>query len=332
MPKAVASHQQPTSPGSPGTASVDERTRMNPPLNGGTVSPRPRAGGISPASVPGSAMARSAKLLRAHAFDTWPPELDADLKTTLASKRHEREAIDLIRGFHPEIPESLIWARIVYLGLSDRIRSPYRKHIWSQEDDNILWRDYGRSRNASHNAIEEILRRHPEWSRDSVVWRAHVLGLSWTGRVAHQRWSPALDHRLLSLTGCPLDTISRRLNRSKKSIQARLRRLGFASDFFGGFKTKDLILDLRITGTTVVRWARLGWIKRKAGRVSEDSLRQLCRNHPEEIPFETLNREVQNWLKLSMDYGRGSSPVSPKPPSKESDSPRVRLNRSAEAE
>ena len=276
-------------------------------------------------------MARSAKLLRAHAFDTWPPELDADLKKTLASKRHERETVELIRGFHPGISENLIWARIVYLGLSERIRSPYRKHIWSQEDDNILWRDYGRSRNASHHAIEEILRRHPEWSRDSVVWRAHVLGLSRNEQAPHQRWSPALDHRLLSLMGYPLDTISHRLNRSRKSIQARLRRLGFTSDFFGGFKTKDLILDLRITGTTVVRWTRLGWIKRKAGRVSEESLRLLCRNHPEDIPFETLNREVQNWLKLSMDYGRGSSSVSPKPPAKVSDSPRVKLNRSAEA-
>ena len=272
MPKAVASHQQPTSPGSTGTASVDERTRPNPPSNGGMVSARPRAGGISPASVPGSAIARSVKLLRAHAFDTWPPELDTDLRKTLASKRNEREAIDLIRGFHPEISENLIWARIVYLGLSGRIRSPYQKHIWSQEGDNILWRDYGRSRNASHHAIEEILRRHPEWSRDSVVWRAHVLGLSRNEQTPHQRWSPALDHRLLSLMGYPLDTISHRLNRSRKSIQARLRRLGFTSDFFGGFKTKDLILDLRIAGTTVVRWARLGWIKRKGGRVNSRRL------------------------------------------------------------
>jgi hypothetical protein len=108
------------------------------------------------AGVPGSAIAKTAKLLRAHAFETWPPELDEDLKKTLASKRHEREAIELIRGSHPEIPENLIWARIVYLGLSNRIRSPYRKHIWSQEDDNVLWRDYGRSRNASHRAIEDL--------------------------------------------------------------------------------------------------------------------------------------------------------------------------------
>ena len=79
MPKAVASHQQPTSPGSTGTASVDARTRSNPPSNGGTVSLRPRVGGISLANMPGSAIAKSAKLFRAHAFDTWLPELDTEL-------------------------------------------------------------------------------------------------------------------------------------------------------------------------------------------------------------------------------------------------------------
>jgi hypothetical protein len=331
MPKAVVSHQQPTSPGSPGTASVDARTRRNPPLNGGTVSPRSRAGGISLASVSGSAIAKSAKLLRAHAFDTWPPELDSDLKKTLASTGHERQAIDLIRGFHPEIPENLIWARIVYLGLSDRIRPPYRKHIWSREDDDILQRDYGRSRSASHAAIEEILRRHPEWSRDSVVWRAHSLGLGQAQPEAHLRWSPALDHRLLSLMGCQLDTIAHRLSRSRKSIQARLRRLGYTSDFFDGFKTKDLILDLRVTDATVVRWTRLGWIKRKAGRVTEESLRWLCRNHPEEITFDALSRDIQNWLRLSMDYGRGDSSKPTKLPKQDMKSAQLVLNRSAAA-
>lgn len=329
MPKAVVRHQQPTSPGSSGTASVNARTRSNPPLNGGTVSPQSRAGGISSASMPGRA--KNAKLFREHAFDTWPPELDRDLRKTLASKGHERQAIEIVRAFHPEIPENVIWARILYLGLSDRIRPPYRKHRWCQEDDDILRRNYGRSRGDSHEAIEEILRRHPEWSRDSVIWRARVLGLSQVEHVPHLRWSPALDNRLISLMGCQLDTIAHRLSRSRKSIQARLRRLGYTSDFFGGFKTKDLILDLRVTETTVVHWTQLGWIERKAGRVTEESLRWLCRNHPEEITFDTLSRDIQNWLRLSMNYSPGSSSVFAKPPAKDTDSIRAKLNRPAAA-
>jgi hypothetical protein len=77
--------------------------------------------------------------------------------------------------------------------------------------------------------------------------------------------------------------------------------------FFGGFKTKDLVLDLRVSEAQVNRWVRRGWLERKKGRITEDSLRWFCRDHPEEIPFDTLAPETQNWLRLSMDYGRGTA-------------------------
>jgi hypothetical protein len=105
--------------------------------------------------------------------------------------------------------------------------------------------------------------------------------------------------------GCQLETISRRLKRSEKSVLARLRRLGWGADFFGGFKTKDIVLDLRVSEATVYDWVRRGWLVRKKGRITEESLRWLCRHHREVIPFETLPPETQNWLRLSMDYGRG---------------------------
>jgi hypothetical protein len=54
----------------------------------------------------------------------------------------------------------------------------------------------------------------------------------------------------------------------------------------------------------VNRWIRLGWLRRKKGRITEESLRWLCRHHPEEIPFETLTPEARNWLTLSLGYGR----------------------------
>jgi hypothetical protein len=156
------------------------------------------------------------------------------------------------------------------------------------------------------NAIEKILQLHPEWSRDAVVWRARVLGLTRHRATPPELWSPTLDHYLLSLMGCQLETIARRLKRSKQSVLARLRRLGWGADFFGGFKTKDLVLDLRVSEAQVNRWVRRAWLERKKGRITEESLRSLCRHHPEEIPFDTLVPETQNWLRLSMDYGRGT--------------------------
>ena len=185
-------------------------------------------------------------------------------------------------------------------------RRRYRKHEWTDEEDQILRHEYGCSRASSRDAIEKILQLHPDWSRDAVVWRARVLGLTQHRATPPKRWSSPLDHYLLSLMGCQLDTIARRLNRSKKSILARLRKLGWGADFFGGFKTKDLVLDLRVSEAIVNGWVRRGWLKRKKGRITEESLRWLCRHHPEEIPFETLPIEAQKWLMLSMGYGRGA--------------------------
>jgi hypothetical protein len=239
--------------------------------------------------------------------DPWPRELDAYLKEALGSSHgQERHAIASIRASHPGLTTERIWSRIVRLGLTNRKRAPYRKHEWTADEDEILRDEYGRSRASSHSTIEKILAIHPDWSRDAVVWRARTLGLTRRRTRPHQRWSSTLDHYLLSLMGCQVDTIARRLKRSKKSVLARLRRLGWTAEFFGGFKTKDLMFDLRVSEATVNRWIRLGWLERKKCRITEGSLRSLCRRHPEEIPFEALASETQNWLRLSLDYGRGA--------------------------
>ena len=299
MPKAATS-QTPTSPGSAGAAEVQVRTNA--------VPLRLPTEGVSslysiPSRTPNNGHPRSFP-----SFETWPPELDDELrKVLLSTPGAERNAIAAIKDSHHELTEDLIWSRIVYLGLTNRKRAPYRKHEWTTEEDEILLNQYGSSRAASRKAIEHILRLHPDWSRDAVVWRARVLGLTQHRATAPQRWSSAQDHYLLSLMGCQLETIARRLNRSKKSVLARLRRLGWSADFFGGFKTKDLVLDLRVSEAVVEEWVRSGWLERKNGRITEESLRWLCRHHSEEIPFQSLTPEAQNWLTLSMGYGRGDT-------------------------
>jgi len=238
--------------------------------------------------------------------DCWPVELDDCLRAILVrAPGKESLAISTIRESHPELPEDLIWSRIVYLGLTNRKRRPYRRQEWTEEEDKILREEYGHNRASSRSAIERIQELHPEWSRDAIVWRARVLGLTQHRTKPHMRWSRTHDHCLASLMGCQPETIARRLGCSKKSVLARLRRLGWGADFFGGFKTKDLVVDLRISEGVVADWVRRGWLERKHGRITEESLRWLCRHHPDEIPFEALTPEMQNWLRLSMDYGRG---------------------------
>jgi len=63
---------------------------------------------------------------------------------------------------------------------------------------------------------------------------------------------------------------------TKKSALGRLRRLDWGAEFFGGFKTKDLVRELRVPETAIERWVRLGWLRRKRGTASRKSLFVGC--------------------------------------------------------
>ncbi len=304
MSKAGAISETPAFPRSSGTAA--EEVPMRPKTASAEQAARQESPATKPGSIAESLRGRTRKNGRRPfaSLDEWPRDLDTFLIEFLAGDRgDERGAIACIRRSHPQFSEDLIWLRIVYLGLTDRERPPYRKHQWTADEDGILRSDYGRSRASTQAAIEKILAMHPDWSRDAVVWRARALGLSQHRDRPHRVWTPALDHLLLSLQGCQPETIAKRLGCTKPSALGRLRRLGRGAEFFGGFKTKDLIRELRLPETAIQRWVRLGWLRRKRGRITDDSLRWLCRHHPEEIPFETLAPETRNWLKLSLGYG-----------------------------
>ena len=96
---------------------------------------------------------------------------------------------------------------------------------------------------------------------------------------------PAQDHYLVSLMGCQLETSPgvepfQEIRAGTPSL-VRLER-----GLFGGFKTKDLVLDLRVSEAVVEEWVRSGWLERKNGRITEDSLRYLCRHHSKRFHFK----------------------------------------------
>ncbi len=117
------------------------------------------------------------------------------------------------------------------------------------------------------------------------------------------------EQLLLQQTNRPLEAIAKRLDRSPSSILAKLRRLGHSADFFGGFKTKDLVHHLQVPPSTIRRWQRRGWLRRRKGRITEASLRELCQNHPDEIPFLLLPAEKRFWLQMVMGYPRPCRPM-----------------------
>ena len=109
---------------------------------------------------------------------------------------------------------------------------------------------------------------------------------------------------LISCEGFEMEGIEKRMKRSIASIRARLAALDRGAEFFGGFKTKDLMEMLHLNESAIRRLERKQLLLRERGRITEDSLRSLCREHPEEIPFETLDDDTKRMLVVDYEYAK----------------------------
>ena len=304
MPKRTSRAQHPSSPGLAGAASVDLHGSASFPSSEGAgpklreetdVSPQSGLNGLHKSSLNGIARC-----------NCWTSELDDFLRDSARSgEDHEKRSIDAIRRGHPGIAKSVIWDRIVYLGLTKRARPPYDSHEWTDAEDKILFAEYGNGREGAHAATVKILTLHPEWTHDAVAWRAQALGVTNHRSEPPRRWDHRLDEMLRELADCSLETIARRLRRTPKAILARIRRLGFDATFFGGQKTKDLVRYLNVSEAQVKSWVHAGWLVRKHSRITDESLAQFCREHSDLIPFDSLTVEAQNWVR-SLGYQRPS--------------------------
>ena len=299
MPKQSSRAQHPSSPGTAGAASVDEKGSLQ--VDGGAAA-ESREFALDATSTRNRSL--NGDQTELCCSECWSRELDQLLTQAAKAGKDERESI---RQTYPKLSQTLIWERIVLLGLTDRRRPPYREHEWTQIEDDILRAEYGNGRKGAHAATSKILALHPNWSHDAVAWRAQALGVANHRRTPTRRWNHQLDEALREQADCTLETIARRLGRSHKSILARIRRLGFDADFFGGHKTKDLVRYLRVNEAQVNAWVHLGWLTRKRGRITDDSFTSFCRDHPESIPFDKLTSEAQNWVR-SLGYRAPATP------------------------
>ncbi len=238
-------------------------------------------------------------------FASWFRELDEVLVDLCQRGRNgERQAIVAMRARHPQISATTIWARIVYLGLTTSKRPPYRRYEWSAEDLEALGAGYRHGRSGASRTIVALLEQHPDWSR-SVIWRkAKSLGLSGRRNGGYRPWSEEADRMLISCEGFEMKGIEKRMKRSIASIRSRLAALDRGAEFFGGFKTKDLMEMLHLDQSAIRRLERRHLLRRERGRITEDSLRSLCREHPEEIPFETLDEDTKQMLVADFEYAK----------------------------
>ncbi|MCL5746444.1 MAG: hypothetical protein M1541_21350, partial [Acidobacteria bacterium] len=172
-------------------------------------------------------------------------------------------------------------------------------------DLKILASGYRNGPNGASRTIDVLLEQHPpDWLRALIGRRVKTLGLSGRRDGGYRPWSEEADRMLISCEGFEMERIGRRMKRSIASIRSRLAALDCGAEFFRGFEKKDLMEMLHVDQSAIRRLERRGLLLREGGCITEDSLRSLCREHPEEIPFETLDEDTKRILIADYKYAQ----------------------------
>lgn len=286
MPKAVPPSQQPSSPG------LSEADRVSP----STAPERHLADPCVPAP-PGTVSDNRPLAVPQTDSGEWTSQFDAYLCQALCSGAlNEREAVAAIRAANPAWSREFVWKHVRLLRPDTPPQVPRDRYVFSVAEDALLRESYGKDRRSTRGAIDAILAEHPEWPRRAVIERGRQLGLSRRNQHRSVRWSDGEVIQLLNLQEKPVRYISKMLNRRPASIRAKLKRMKQTADFFGGFKTKDLMALMMVTEETIKRWETLGWLRRDSGRITAKSVEDFCLLHPEEAKLERLDPETANYL------------------------------------
>jgi hypothetical protein len=182
--------------------------------------------------------------------------------------------------------------------VADSKRDPV---VWTPELDAIIREGYSQGWLGARNAINKIQRLHLKWRSQHVWERARELGFDQRFVQECPPWSAADDAYLLDYAQeQSVKTIARMLHRSEKAVRWRLAKLGASCKVEDNYSQKELARDLRVSPRTVRRWEAAGFLERREGRITHESLQEFCRKHASEINYHALDREMQRWLKDCM--------------------------------
>ncbi len=183
--------------------------------------------------------------------------------------------------------------------------------VWTPELDAIVREGYARGWSGAREAINRIQSSHPKWFSHLIWDRAEQLGFK--KRYVRERppWSASDDAALMDFAQeQSAKTIASWLHRTEGAVLERFSRLRESARVRDNYSQLDLARDLRVSPKTVRRWEAAGVLKRRDGRITHDSLQQLFRKRGSEINFDTLDREMQQWLIDSVGFAPvESSPV-----------------------
>jgi hypothetical protein len=165
---------------------------------------------------------------------------------------------------------------------------------WTAELDELLksaWTSGGLR--AAQRAIRQY---QPTWSIYSIKKRAAALSLC---RPRASAWTQAdIDHMLWAIdTNASLTLIAQRLGRSVGAVRHKLRALGYTVESLGGYKVKELAEMMSVPVGRVRYWVAEKLLVTKGGRITESSLSKFLADNPKKIPFDSLNQDMQSWLR-----------------------------------
>ncbi len=193
------------------------------------------------------------------------------------------------------VPPEQVGDEIVSEERNETRRDPV---VWTAELDAIIREGYSRGLAGAREAINRIQSLHPKWRSHNIWERAQELGFDQKYVQERPPWSAADDALLLDFAQeQSVKTIARWLHRTEAAVRRRFTELGKSSRVQDNYTQEELARDLRVSPKTVRRWEAAGYLERRDGRITHESLEEFCRKHASEIKFEALDREMQLWLK-----------------------------------
>lgn len=241
-------------------------------------------------------------------------------------------AIERILKHETGLERAQLWQRIRQLK-HPPCEMPFRRAAWSQDDDQLLRKGYGKGWLGKQKAVRELLRLHPHW-RPHVIWkRAARLGLVQERlrrgqERSRQRWSEHDDRILLNYTGYKdVRVIGKMLHRSPHAVRSRLKALGKSSRVHQeGYSRRALAEDLHLGTRTIQRFIVEGLLEVRDPRVTRKSLDELCRSGRLQgirgngasavvVPSQGSEDSGENAQKVSR-LSTSGKPASPRKPSR----------------
>lgn len=193
-------------------------------------------------------------------------------------------AIERILKHEPGLERAELWKRIRRLKQGPRTVGK-RRSVWSSEDDELLRVGYGAGAAEKRNAIQELLKKHPDWPSSAVWKRAAKLGITHkrTKRGEERRfqhWSEDEDQKLLSLAGEKRPSvIAKMLHRSPHAIRCRLAWLGKKTRVhYDGYARRALAEELHMGRHTIQRLIAEGFLEVRDPRITRRSIAELTKS------------------------------------------------------